>query len=79
MNVIKKETGHWNISDTALRRIKKYYGKKIKYITEKEKKYKAFYKDKEGIFIIEKLTRDIINRSFYYWSWWKKSWKLWLR
>ena len=41
MNVIKKETGHWNISDTALRRIKKYYGKKIKDITEKEKKIQS--------------------------------------
>ena len=36
--------------------------KKIKDITEKEKKYKAFFKDKDGVFIIEKLTRDIIER-----------------
>ena len=59
MNDVKRETGHLNISDTALRRIKKYCGKKTKNITEKEKKYKAFFKDKDGIFIIEKLTRDI--------------------
>ena len=51
-----------NIADTALRRIKKYCGKKIKDITEKEKqKYKAFFKDKDGIFVIEKLTRNIIE------------------
>ena len=59
MNDVKRETGHLNISDTALRRIKKNCGKKIKDITEKEKKYKAFFKDEDGIFIIEKLTRDI--------------------
>ena len=62
INDVKRETGHLNISDTALRRIKKYCGKKIKDITEKEKRYKAFFKDKDGIFIIEKLTRDIIER-----------------
>ena len=62
MNDVKRETGHLNISDTALRRIKKYYGKKIKDITEKEKqKYKAFFKDKDGTFIIEKRTCDIIE------------------
>ena len=62
MNDVKRETGHLNISDTALRRIKKYCGKKIKDITEKEKqKYKAFFKDKDGIFIVEKLTHDIIE------------------
>ena len=37
MNDVKRETGHLNISDIALRRIKKYCGKKIKDITEKEK------------------------------------------
>ena len=62
MNDVKKETGHLNIADAALRRIKKYCGKKTKDITKKEKKNKAFFKDKEGIFIIEKLTRDIIER-----------------
>ena len=51
-----------NIADAALRRIKKYCGKKIKDITEKEKqKYKAFFKDKDGIFVIEKFTRNIIE------------------
>ena len=37
--------------------------KKQKNITEKEKqKYKAYFKGETGIFIIEKLTRDIIER-----------------
>ena len=37
--------------------------KKTKDITEKEKqKYKAFFENETGIFIIEKLTRDIIER-----------------
>ena len=36
--------------------------KKTKDITEKEKqKYKTFFKNETGIFIIEKLTRDIIE------------------
>ena len=34
MNDVKRETGDLDISDTALRRIKKYCGKKIKDITE---------------------------------------------
>ena len=37
--------------------------KETKDITEEEKeKYKAFFEDETGIFIIEKLTRDIIER-----------------
>ena len=60
--MLKNETGHLNIADAALGRVKKYCGKKIKDITEKEKqKYKAFFKDKDGIFVIEKLTRNIIE------------------
>ena len=35
MNDVKRETGHLKISDTVLRRIKKYCGKKIKDITVK--------------------------------------------
>ena len=62
MNDVKRQIGNLNIADTALRRIKKYCTKKTKYITEKEKKYKAFFKGKDGIFIIEKVTRDIIER-----------------
>ena len=52
-----------NTSDIALKRIEKYYVKKTKNITEEEKqKYKAYFKSEAGIFIIEKLTRDIIER-----------------
>ena len=36
--------------------------KPTKDITEKEEKYKTFFKCEDGIFIIEKLTRDIIER-----------------
>ena len=36
--------------------------KKTKDITKKEKKHKAFFQDKDGIFIIEKLNRDITKR-----------------
>ena len=54
---------HSNIYHIALERIKKYCEKKTKDIAEEEKeKYKAFFKDETGIFIIEKLTRDIIER-----------------
>ena len=38
--------------------------KKTKDITKEEKeKYKAFFEDEEGVFIIEKLTRDITEHS----------------
>ena len=43
MNDVKRETGHLNISDTALRWIKIYCGKKIKDITEKEKKIQIIF------------------------------------
>ena len=57
------QLGHSNIADVVLKRIQKYCGKKTKDITEEEKQqYKAFFKGKEGVFIIEKLTRDIIER-----------------
>ena len=36
--------------------------KNIKTLQKKKKKYKAFFKYKNGIFIIEKLTRDIYER-----------------
>ena len=52
-----------NICNIAAKRIRKYCGKKTKDITEGEKqKYKAFFENGKGIFIIEKLTRDIIER-----------------
>ena len=43
MNDVKRETGHLNISDTALRRIKKCRCKKVKDITEKEKKIQSIF------------------------------------
>ena len=63
MSDVKTQTKHTNIIDVALKRIRKYCGKKTKYITKEEKeKYKAFFEGEKGIFIIEKLTRDIIER-----------------
>ena len=60
---VKTQAKHTNIDDVALKRIRKYCGKKIKDITKEEKeKYKAFFEDEKGIFVIEKLTRDIIER-----------------
>ena len=57
------QCGHWNIAEVVLKRITKYCRKKTKDITEEEKqKYKAFFKGEEGAFIIEKLTRDVIER-----------------
>ena len=43
MNDVKRVTGHLNISDTALRRIKKYCDEEIKDITEKEKKMQIIF------------------------------------
>ena len=58
-----KQIKHSSICDIALKRIRKYYGKKAKDITEEEKqKYKAYFEGKPGIFIIEKFTHDVIER-----------------
>ena len=63
MQDVKIQTNHTNIYNIALERIKKILWKKTKDITEEEKeKYKAFFEGEAGIFIIEKLTRDIIKR-----------------
>ena len=63
MSDVKTQTKHTNIDDVALKRIRKYYGKKAKDIAKEEKeKYKAFFEDEKGVFIIVKLTRDIIER-----------------
>ena len=60
MSDIEIQLGYSNICDIALKRIWKYCGKKTKDITEEEKqKYKAFFEDETGTFIIEKLTLDI--------------------
>ena len=53
MNDVKRETGHLNISDTELRRIKKYCGKKIKYITKKNIRH--FLKIKMVFLLLESL------------------------
>ena len=57
-----KKIGHLNIADATLRRIKNIAVKKQKKLQKKKKKYKTIFKDKNGIFIIEKLTRDISER-----------------
>ena len=48
-----------------LKRIRKYCGKKPKNITdikeEEKQKYKAYFTGKDGVFIIEKLARDLIE------------------
>ena len=62
MSDVETQIKHSNIGDVALKRSKKYYGKKTKYITEEQKeKYKAFFEGETGILIIEKLARDIIQ------------------
>ena len=60
MSDIEIQPRHSNIYHIVLERIRKYCGKKTKDITKEEKeKYKAFFEGETGIFIIEKLTRDI--------------------
>ena len=62
MSDVDIQLGFSNIANVALKRIRKYCGKKTKDITEEEKqKYKAHLKGEEGVFIIEKLARDIIE------------------
>ena len=63
MSDVERQIGHSNIADAALKRIRKYCGKKTKTNIEKEKqKYKAFFEGETSIFIAEKLTRDITER-----------------
>ena len=54
MNDVKRQTGHLNIADTALRRIKKYCGKKTKDITEKEKKNTKHFLKIKMVFLLLK-------------------------
>ena len=62
MSDVEKQINHSNIADAAIKRIRKHYDRKTKDITkEKKQKYKAFFEGEAGIFIIEKLTRDIIE------------------
>ena len=58
MSDLEIQLRHSNIANFVLKRIRKYCGKK-KDITEEEKKYKPFFANGKGIFIIEKLPRDI--------------------
>ena len=37
MNDIKKETGHLNVADAALNRVKKYYSKKKRHYRKRKK------------------------------------------
>ena len=62
MSDTEVQLGHSNIANVALKRIRKYSGKKTKDTTGEEKeKHKTFFKGEKGIFIIEKLTHDIID------------------
>ena len=63
MGDVEKQTNHSNIANVVLRRIKKYCSKKAKSSTEgKKQKYKAYFEGEKGIFIIEKLTCNVIER-----------------
>ena len=56
INDVKKETGHLNIADAALSRIKKYYGKKTKDITKKKKKnIKHILKVRQVVLLLKNL------------------------
>ena len=57
-NDIEEKLNHSNIADPVLKRIEKYYGKKINYITDKEKK-NFFFNNKTGVYIVEKLAGDL--------------------
>ena len=60
MSDVKTQKKHSNIAEIVLRRIKKYYGRKIKNISEEEKqKYIAYFEGEKDVFVIQKLTRDI--------------------
>ena len=62
MSKVEIQLGNSNVADVGLKRIRKYCGKKAKYITEEEKeKCKAFFKAEEDVFIIEKFPRGIIE------------------
>ena len=54
MNEVKREKGHLNISDTALRITKKYCGKKIKDITENKKQNTKHFVKIKMVFLLLK-------------------------
>ena len=63
MSNIEIQLGHSSTDDVALKRIKKYYSKKNKrHHRRRTRKIESFFEGEAGIFIIEKLTRDITER-----------------
>ena len=54
MNDVKRQSGDLNVADTELRRIKKYYGKKSKDITEEEKKNTKHFLKVKMVFLLLK-------------------------
>ena len=67
-SVVAENEPHWNTTWAfkycwiCVKKNQKILRQKNKRITEEEKqKYKAYFKGKEGVFIIEKLPRDIIE------------------
>ena len=63
MSDVDTQTKHSNIAEVVLGRIKKYFDKKARNITEEEKQTnKACFDGEKGVFIIEKRTRDVIER-----------------
>ena len=62
MSNVKTQTKHSNIANVALKIVRKYCGQKTKDITEEEKQeHKVYFEGETGVFIIEKLTHDIIE------------------
>ena len=62
MSQIETQLGHSNIADAISKRIRKYCGKKNKrHYRRRKTKIQAHFKGEEGVFIIEKLARDIIE------------------
>ena len=55
MNDVKKETGHLNIADAALRRIQKYCGKKKTKDIKEKKNTKHFLKIKMVFLLLKSL------------------------
>ena len=63
MGDIEMQINHSNIADVVLGRIRKYFGKRTRHITEKEKKQnKCYFENEKGVFRNERLARDVIER-----------------
>ena len=63
MRDIETQINHSNIANVVLGRIRKYFGKRTRHITEKEKKQcKCYFENGKGVFINERLARDVIER-----------------